>query len=41
MTYTDLQALRHCVYQAQKIIYETHSCIVIECDKCESAYICE
>ena len=33
MTYMDLQALRHYVYQVQKIIYETHSCIIIECDK--------
>ena len=41
MTYMDLQALRHYVYQVQKIIYETHSCIIIECDKCECAYICE
>jgi hypothetical protein len=41
MTYVDLQALRHYVYQVQKIIYETHSCIIIECDKCECAYICE
>ena len=24
MTYMDLQALRHYVYQVQKIIYETH-----------------
>lgn len=28
MTYKDLQALRHYVYQAQKIIYETRSCII-------------
>ena len=39
MTYMDLQALRHYVYQTQKIIYETRSCIIIECDKCECAYI--
>ena len=35
MTYMDLQALRHYVRQAQKIIYETRSCIIIGCDKCE------
>lgn len=28
MTYMDLQALRHYVRQAQKIIYETRSCII-------------
>jgi hypothetical protein len=27
MTYMDLQALRHYVYQTQNIIYETRSCI--------------
>lgn len=34
MTYMDLQALRHYVRQAQKIIYETRSCIIDsgECD---------
>lgn len=41
MTYMDLQALRHYVRQAQKIIYETRSCIIIGCDNCEYAYICE
>lgn len=39
MTYMDLQALRHYVRQVQKIIYETRSCIIIGCDKCECAYI--
>lgn len=29
MTYMHLQALRHYVRQAQKIIYETRSCIII------------
>lgn len=38
MTYMDLQAMRHYVRQAQKIIYETRSCIIIGCDKCECAY---
>lgn len=41
MNLTELEAMRHYVYQTQKIIYETHSCIIIECDKCECAYICE
>lgn len=41
MTYTDLQAMRHYVRQVQKIIYEPCSCIVIRCDNCECAYICE
>ena len=41
MMYMDLQALRHYVRQAQKIIYETRGCIIIGCDKCECAYICE
>lgn len=41
MTYMYLQALRHYVRQAQKIIYETRSCIIIGCDKCECAHICE
>ena len=41
MKYMDLQAMRHYVRQVQKIIYETRSCIVIGCDKCDHAYICE
>lgn len=41
MMYMELQTLRHYVRQAQKIIYETRSCIIIGCDKCECAYICE
>ena len=41
MTYMDLQALRHYVRQAQKIIYETRSCIIIGCDKCECVTFCE
>ena len=41
MTYIDLQAMRHYVRQVQKIIYETRSCIVIGCDNCECAHICE
>ena len=35
MTYMYLQALRHYVRQAQKIIYENSSCTIIGCDKCE------
>lgn len=41
MTYMDLQAMRHYVRQVQKIIYETRSCIIIGCDNCKYAYICE
>lgn len=41
MTYVDLQATRHYVIQVQKIIYETGNCIVIGCDNCDCAYICE
>lgn len=41
MMYMDLQAMWHYVRQVQKIIYGTHSCIIIGCDNCEYAYICE
>lgn len=41
MTYMDLQKFRNSVRQAQKIIYETSSCITIGCDNCDCAYICE
>lgn len=41
MTYMDLQAMQHYVRQTQKIIYETRSCIIVGCDNCECAYICE
>ena len=37
----ELQAMRHYVRQVQKISYETRSCIIIGCDNCDCAYICE
>ena len=41
MTYMDLQAMRHYVFQVRKIIYETGNCIVIRCNNCDCDYICE
>ena len=41
MTRRELQVIRHYVRQVQKIIYETRSCIVIGCNNCECAFICE
>lgn len=38
MMYMDLQAMRHYVRQAQKIMYETRSCIINGCDNCELTY---
>ena len=41
MNLIKLEAMRDSVWKAQKIMYETHSCIIIGCDNCECAYICE
>ena len=41
MTQNELQAMRQHVRNVQKIIYETRSCVIIGCDNCECAYICE
>lgn len=41
MNLIKLEAIWDSVWKAQKIIYETHSCIINGCDNCDYAYICE
>ena len=36
-----LQKMRFHVRQVQKMTYETRNCIIIGCDNCDYAYICE
>lgn len=41
MKRNDLQAMRFYARQLQKVIFETHNCVIRGCDKCDYAYICE
>ena len=41
MNQIELEAMRDSVWQAQKIMYKTRSCIIEGCDNCDYAYICE
>ena len=41
MNLNKLEAIWDCVWKAQKLIYETRSCIINGCDNCDCAYICE
>lgn len=41
MNLIKLKAMRDYVGKTQKLIYEMHNCIIIGCDNCDCAYICE
>ena len=41
MNRNDLYEMRFHVRQVQKRAYETRSCLIMGCDNCDYAYICE